>query len=138
SDPVRLKVAGHDLPGVFYFRSIDDVDGMLDQARQARTAVVVGGGLLGLEAASGLAKQGLAVTVVHIRDEVMDKQLDAEAATLLRTAMEAHGIRFCMAARTTAFEGDGRVQQLRTEGGRVLPADLVVVAAGITPRTGLA
>lgn len=138
SDPVRLKVAGNDLPGVFHFRSIDDVDGMLATAAQARQAVVVGGGLLGLEAASGLARQGLQVTVVHIRDEVMDKQLDAEAAGLLRAAMEARGIRFCMGARTASFEGRDRVEKLRTEDGRLLAADLVVVAAGITPRTGLA
>jgi nitrite reductase (NADH) large subunit len=138
SDPVRLKVAGHDLPGVFCFRSIDDVDAMLAQAGSAQRAVVVGGGLLGLEAASGLAKQGLDVTVVHIRDRVMDKQLDEEAAALLRHAMEARGIRFCMPARTAAFEGNGRVEQLRTDDGRVLPADMVVVAAGITPRTELA
>jgi nitrite reductase (NADH) large subunit len=138
SDPVRLKVSGHDLPGVFYFRSIDDVDGMLAQAAQAKQAVVVGGGLLGLEAASGLAKNGLKVTVVHIRDRVMDKQLDEEAAGLLQHAMEMRGISFCLAARTSAFEGRGRVQQLRTEDGRVLAAELVVVAAGITPRTELA
>lgn len=138
SDPVRLKVTGHDLPGVFSFRSIDDVDAMLAQATSARRAVVVGGGLLGLEAASGLARQGLSVTVVHIRDRVMDKQLDEEAARLLRHAMEARGIRFCMPARTAAFEGKGRVEQLRMEDGRVLAADMVVVAAGITPRTELA
>lgn len=138
SDPVRLKVTGHDLPGVFCFRSIDDVDGMLEQAGRARRAVVIGGGLLGLEAASGLAKHGLAVTVVHLRDRVMDRQLDAEAAALLRQSMEARGIRFCMSARTAAFEGEGRVQQVRMEDGRVIEADLVVVAAGITPRTGLA
>jgi nitrite reductase (NADH) large subunit len=93
---------------------------------------------LGLEAASGLARQGLSVTVVHIRDRVMDKQLDEEAARLLRHAMEARGIRFCMPARTAAFEGKGRVEQLRMEDGRVLAADMVVVAAGITPRTELA
>src|SRR5690606_12604891 len=138
SDPVRLKVTGHDLPGVFSFRSIDDVDAMLAQATRARRAVVVGGGLLGLEAASGLARQGLSVTVVHIRDRVMVKQLDEEAARLLRHAMEARGIRFCMPARTAAFEGKGRVEQLRMEDGRVLAADMVVVAAGITPRTELA
>jgi nitrite reductase (NADH) large subunit len=138
SDPVRLKVAGHDLRGVFYFRSLDDVDGMLAQAEQAKRAVVIGGGLLGLEAASGLAKHGLKVTVVHIRDRVMDKQLDEEAATLLRLAMEARGISFFMQARTASFEGRGRVEQLRTDDGRVLAADLVVVAAGITPRTDLA
>ncbi len=138
SDPVRLRVPGNDLAGVFHFRSIDDVDGMLEQATQARRAVVIGAGLLGLEAASGLAKQGLDVTVVHIRDRVMDKQLDAEAAALLRSAMEARGIHFCMAARTAALEGAGRVAQVRMEDGRLLAADLVVVAAGITPRTDLA
>jgi nitrite reductase (NADH) large subunit len=75
---------------------------------------------------------------VHIRDRVMDKQLDDEAAKLLRQAMEARGIDFCLEARTSAFEGRGRVEQLRTEDGRVLCADMVVVAAGITPRTDLA
>lgn len=138
SDPVRLKVPGHDLGGVFHFRSLDDVDGMLAEAKHARCAVVVGAGLLGLEAASGLARQGLQVTVVHIRGRVMDRQLDDEAARLLRVALEERGIRFQMDARTAAFEGDGRVKQLRTEDGRVLRADMVVIAAGITPRTDLA
>ena len=92
SDPVRLKVKGHDLAGVFYFRNLDDVDGMLAQAADAKRAVVIGGGLLGLEAASGLRKQGLEVTVVHIRDRVMDRQLDDEAAGYLRASMEARGI----------------------------------------------
>jgi nitrite reductase (NADH) large subunit len=138
SDPVRLKVRGHDLAGVFYFRNLDDVDGMLEKAAAARRAVVIGGGLLGLEAASGLRKQGLQVTVVHIRDRLMDRQLDDEAAGLLRDSMEARGISFCLAARTAAFEGDACVQQVRMEDGRVVPADLVVVASGITPRTDLA
>jgi nitrite reductase (NADH) large subunit len=111
---------------------------MLAHAERATRAVVIGGGLLGLEAASGLARQGLKVTVVHIRDRVMDRQLDAEAAGLLQLAMEARGIAFCMEARTAAFEGDGRVERLRTEDGRVLEAGLAVVAAGITPRTDLA
>jgi len=138
SDPVRLKVRGHDLPGVFCFRNIDDVDGMLQQASAARHAVVIGGGLLGLEAASALAKHGLAVTVVHIRSRVMDRQLDDEAADYLRGSMESRGIQFRLAARTEAFEGEGRVQRVRLEDGSEVPADLVVVAAGITPRTGLA
>jgi NAD(P)H-dependent nitrite reductase small subunit len=138
SDPVRLKVRGHDLAGVFYFRNIEDVDGMLAQAVDARRAVVIGGGLLGLEAASGLRKQGLEVTVVHIRDRVMDRQLDDEAAACLRASMEGRGIGFCLSARTAAFEGEEHVQQVRMEDGRCLPADLVVVAAGITPRTELA
>ena len=138
SDPVRLKVRGHDLPGVFTFRNIDDVDGMLKQASSARNAVVIGGGLLGLEAASGLAKQGLAVTVVHIRSRVMDRQLDEEAAEYLRHSMESRGIQFRLAARTEALDGEGVVQRVLLEDGSELPADMVVVAAGISPRTELA
>jgi len=138
SDPVRLKVRGHDLSGVFSFRSLDDVDGMLAQAGNARDAVVIGGGLLGLEAACGLARQGLSVTVVHIRERVMDRQLDDEAAAFLCRTMEERGIRFRLAAHTEAFEGDGAVQRVRLEDGSSIPAQLVVVAAGITPRTELA
>jgi NAD(P)H-nitrite reductase large subunit len=138
SDPVRLKISGHDLPGVFTFRSLDDVDEMLRQSATARRAVVIGGGLLGLEAASGLAKQGLAVTVVHLRESVMDRQLDAEAAVLLRESMQARGIEFHLAARTRCLEGAGRVERIQLEDGRTIAADMVVVAAGITPRTDLA
>jgi nitrite reductase (NADH) large subunit len=138
SDPVRLKVKGHDLAGVYYFRSLDDVDGMLQQASSAREAVVIGGGLLGLEAASGLARQGLSVTVVHIRDRVMDRQLDDEAARFLCRSMEARGIAFRLAARTAAFEGENSVRCVRLEDGSAIAAQLVVVAAGITARTELA
>ena len=138
SDPVRLKVPGQDLSGVFHFRSLDDVDGMLEQARAARQAVVVGGGLLGLEAANGLLKTGLAVTVVHIRDRVMDRQLDAQAAAMLRENLQARGIAFRLAASTAAIEGSGSVTAVRLESGECLPAQMVVVAAGIRPRTDLA
>jgi NAD(P)H-dependent nitrite reductase small subunit len=138
SDPVRLGVPGQDLPGVYCFRSLDDVDGMLEQSRAARSAVVIGAGLLGLEAASGLAAQGLAVTVVHLREHVMDRQLDAEAAGLLRTTLEARGLSFRLGARTAAIEGSGKAEAVHLEGGERLAADLVVVAAGIRPRTGLA
>jgi nitrite reductase (NADH) large subunit len=138
SDPVRLGVHGQDLPGVLCFRNLDDVDIMLEQARSARTAVVIGAGLLGLEAASGLAAQGLAVTVVHLRDHVMDRQLDAQAAGLLRTTLEDRGLTFRLGARTARIEGAGQVEAVLLEGGERLAADLVVVAAGIRPRTGLA
>jgi nitrite reductase (NADH) large subunit len=138
SDPVRLKVAGHDLPGVFTFRNLDDVDGMLEQAGKAMHAVVIGGGLLGLEAASGLARQGLAVTIVHLRERVMDRQLDPEAAELLQRSMQARGIAFRLSAQTQALEGDGHVQRVRLADGSSIEADMVVVAAGITPRTALA
>jgi nitrite reductase (NADH) large subunit len=138
SDPVRLKVRGHDLHGVFSFRNLDDVDAMLASAGTGRRAVVIGGGLLGLEAANGLCKQGLDVTVVHIRDRLMDRQLDSEAAAMLLETMVARGIHFRLAARTQAFEGEGRVQKVLLEGGDTLDADMVVVATGIAPRTALA
>ena len=109
SDPARLKLAGHDLAGIFYFRSLDDVEGMLSQAAKAKRAVVIGGGLLGLEAANGLARQGLEVTVVHIHDRVMDRQLDAQAALLLRRNLEARGIAFRLSSRSAAFEGQSQV-----------------------------
>jgi len=138
SDPVRLKVKGHDLDGVFNFRSLDDVEGMLRQVGEVRDAVVIGGGLLGLEAANGLARRGLTVTVVHIRGRVMDRQLDDEAAAFLRRSMEARGIRFRLSARTEAFEGDSRVRRVRLEDGGTIEAGMVVVATGITPRIALA
>jgi nitrite reductase (NADH) large subunit len=138
SDPMRLKVKGQDLPGIFYFRSLDDVDQMLGAARDSRTAVVIGGGLLGLEAAYGLKRQGLNVTVIHLHETVMDRQLDAQSAGLLRASLEARGIQFYMSARTQSFEGDGRVQAVHLENGDRLETQMVVIAAGIRPRTDLA
>ena len=99
---------------------------------------MIGGGLLGLEAATGLRRQGLDVTVVHIRDRVMDRQLDEEAAALLQRSMEARGIRFRLGAQTQALRGDWRVATVTLEDGTTLDAQLVVVAAGIRPRTDLA
>jgi nitrite reductase (NADH) large subunit len=138
SNPFILPVPGKDLEGVIAYRDIADTNTMIETARTHQHAVVIGGGLLGLEAANGLARQGLSVTVVHIRGRVMDRQLDDEAATFLRRSMEARGIGFRLSARTEAFEGDSRVQRVRLEDGSVIEAGMVVVAAGITPRTGLA
>ena len=138
SDPVRLKVPGQGLAGVFYFRSLDDVDGMIAAVGGAHRAVVIGGGLLGLEAATGLRRQGLDVTVVHIRDRVMDRQLDDEAASFLRQSMEARGIDFRLGARTQSLVGDVRVEKVLLEDGSTLEAQLVVIAAGTRPRTDLA
>jgi NAD(P)H-dependent nitrite reductase small subunit len=138
SDPVRLKVPGQDLAGVFYFRSLDDVDGMIAAAGNARHAVVIGGGLLGLEAATGLRRQGLRVTVVHIRERVMDRQLDDEAASFLRQSMEKRGIDFRLGARTHSLVGNERVEKVVLEDETALEAQLVVIAAGIRPRTDLA
>jgi nitrite reductase (NADH) large subunit len=139
SNPVRLDVPGSDLEGITTFRSLDDVDAMLGAARPDARAVVIGGGLLGLEAAHGLRAQGMHVTVVHIHGRIMERQLDDAAAALLRGSLEARGLGFCLAARTASFEGEGgKVTGLVLEDGRRLPADLVVVAAGIRPRIDLA
>jgi NAD(P)H-dependent nitrite reductase small subunit len=138
SDPVRLKVKGQELPGVFYFRSLDDVEGMLQQAKTAQRAAVIGGGLLGLEAASALAKQGLQVTVIHRGSRLMDKQLDDDSATLLQRALADRGIEIRLRATTEQFVGSAAIESLLLEGGERIECDMVVIAAGITPRTQLA
>jgi nitrite reductase [NAD(P)H] large subunit len=141
SNPIVLPVPGSDLPGVVTFRDLWDVESMLDAARNHTTAVVIGGGLLGLEAANGLMKQGMSVTVVHLLDTLMERQLDRPAAQLLKESLERRGLRFHMPAQTTAIVGggpDGRVTALRCADGSSLPADLVVMAAGIRPNVELA
>lgn len=138
SVPFMPPVPGRDLPGVLAYRDIADTQAMIDAAAKYRHAVVVGGGLLGLEAAHGLARRGMAVTVVHLMPWLMERQLDEAAARLLQQSLEARGLQFVLGAQTAALEGEGRVQRLRLADGRVLPADLVVMAAGIRPRTDLA
>jgi nitrite reductase (NADH) large subunit len=138
SDPVVLPVPGKDLPGVLSFRSIADVETMLGAARTRKNAVVIGGGLLGLEAANGLMKQGMAVTVLHLMDTLMERQLDTAAARLLRSSLETRGLVFRTGAQTEAIIGDARVEAVRLKDGTVIPADLVVMAVGIRPNVALA
>jgi nitrite reductase (NADH) large subunit len=139
SNPFILPVPGNDLPGVVTFRDIHDVSTMLATAHaNFRYAVVIGGGLLGLEAAHGLLKQGMQVTVVHLLDILMERQLDAAAAALLKQNLEERGLRFLMSAQTTAILGDERVCAVRFKDGLELPADLVVMAVGIRPHIELA
>ena len=138
SDPFIIPVPGHDLPGVISFRDIQDVNTMLEAARTQQRAVVIGGGLLGLEAANGLLKQGMDVTVVHLMDSLMERQLDKPAAGLLQQALKDRGIRFCMQAQTEAILGDARVSGIRFKDGQELPADLIVMAVGIRPNIQLA
>lgn len=138
SDPIRLPKPGMDLPGVVTFRDHADVEAMLAAAGPARRAVVIGGGLLGIEAASGLAAAGTRVTLVHLMDRLMERQLDTEAAALLQAALEARGIAVLLGADTAAVEGESRATGLRLADGRVLPADLVVCAVGIRPNATLA
>ncbi len=138
SAPFMPALPGIDLPGVLGFRDLDDVHAMLDAAQQHRHTVVIGGGILGLEAADALNRRGMQVTVVHRNAWLMDRQLDACAAGMLQTALEARGIRFVLGAHTAACEGTTRVTQVHLTHGEVLAADLVVVTAGVRPRIALA
>ncbi|MDX5363868.1 MAG: nitrite reductase large subunit NirB, partial [Pseudazoarcus pumilus] len=140
SKPFILPVPGAQLPGVIAYRDIADTETMIAAARSHRHAVVIGAGLLGLEAANGLALRGMDVTVVHLADWIMERQLDKPAADLLQASLEAKGLKFELGAQTAALEAgpDGRVAALKLKDGRSLPADLVVMAAGIRPNTELA
>jgi nitrite reductase (NADH) large subunit len=138
SEPVRPPLAGIDLPGVFTFRDRSDAEALIAASVSARHAVVVGGGLLGLEAAYGLARRGVAVTVVHLMGWLMERQIDTDAALLLQLSLEARGITVMLQAETEAVVGNGRASALRLEDGTELPADLVVFAIGIRPSIALA
>ncbi|HSD95632.1 MAG TPA: nitrite reductase large subunit NirB [Sulfuricaulis sp.] len=138
SVPFKLPVPGAKLPGVVTFRDLWDVDAMLVAARTHRHAVVIGGGLLGLEAANGLLKQGMKVSVIHLGAVLMDRQLDGVAGAMLKKSLEERGIRFLMEAKTAELIGKQRVQGVRLTDGTELTADLVVMAVGIRPNFALA
>ena len=138
SKPFIVPVPGHRLPGVIGFRDIQDVDTMLAAANRGGHAVVIGGGLLGLEAANGLLRRGMDVTVVHVTDSLMNQQLDKQASLLLKQALEQKGLRFVLEAHTTAIVGDDRVRAVKFRDGSEIPADLVVMAAGVLPNIELA
>ena len=138
STPVVLPIPGNDLPGVVTFRDLADVDEMLAAARQYRNAAVIGGGLLGLEAAHALAKRGMAVTVVHLLPALMERQLDAPAAAMLKASLESRGLRFHMPAKTVAIRGQARATGLSLDDGSEIAADLIVMAAGVRPEVRLA
>ena len=138
SEPIRLPLPGADLPGVQAFRTRTDVSAMLLRTSGKMRAVVIGGGLLGLEAAYGLKKAGAEVTVVHLMDRLMERQLDQRSAAMLKAALEALGINVLLNAESVAVQGRRKVGGLRLADGRVVGCDLVVMAAGIRPRAGLA
>jgi nitrite reductase (NADH) large subunit len=139
SDPFIIPIPGHDLDGVVTFRDLDDVDKMLAAAEKGGDAVVIGGGLLGLEAAHGLSLRGMKVTVVHLMPTLMERQLDEAAGYLLRTELERRGQTILTGANTKAIHGrDGKVAGIELEDGTRVKADIVVMAAGIRPSTGLA
>jgi nitrite reductase (NADH) large subunit len=138
STPFRLKVPGADLVGVHTFRDSRDVDLLLALAAGKKRVVVVGGGLLGLEAAYGLARAGATVTLIHLMDRLMERQLDAPAAALLKSLVERKGIRVLLNANTARIEGGARVESVELADARRIDADAVVFAAGILPNTELA
>ncbi len=140
SKPFIIPVPGADLEGVIGFRDIADVDSMIDYAKthQHGSAVVIGGGLLGLEAANGLMKQGLEVTVVHLMDHLLERQLDPTASAMLKQSLEERGMKFLMATQTTEIKGDGRVQSVHFADGESIDTELVVMAVGIRPNIELA
>jgi nitrite reductase (NADH) large subunit len=138
SNPIVMPVPGAELPGVITFRQLADVEAMLAVAQPDRKAVVIGGGLLGLEAANGLLSRGMSVTVVHLFETLMERQLDAAAAALLRASLTSRGIQFKMPAHTSAIVGTSSAQGVRFADGTESPADLIVMAVGVRPNTTLA
>jgi nitrite reductase (NADH) large subunit len=138
SVPFIIPVPGHDLPGVLTYRDLDDVQAMLLAAQSRAKAVVIGGGLLGLEAAAGLNAQGMDVTVLHVMPTLMERQLDPAAGYLLQRAVEQRGIKVITKANTQAISGKGKVEQVELADGTIIPATLVVMAVGIRPNAALA
>ncbi|MDP1532390.1 MAG: FAD-dependent oxidoreductase, partial [Rubrivivax sp.] len=150
SKPFILPVPGKDLDGVIAYRDIADTLVMIEAATKYQHAVVIGGGLLGLEAANGLMRRGMQVSVVHIMPWLMERQLDDVAGAMLRQSLESRGLKFMIGAQTQALiggpsgrgDGDGappgRVKAVQFKDGSEIPADLVVMAAGIRPNTALA
>ena len=140
SNPFILPLPGNDLQGVIAYRDIADTTTMIETAKTHHHAVVIGGGLLGLEAANGLMLRGMSVTVVHVAGWLMERQLDDVASGLLRQSLEARGLKFLLNAQTQELCGDadGRIKAVRFKDGTEVAADLVVMAVGIRPNTALA
>ena len=138
SVPFIIPVPGNDLPGVLTYRDLDDVNAMLLAAQSRGKAVVIGGGLLGLEAAAGLRMRGMDVTVLHVMPTLMERQLDPAAGYLLQKAVEARGIKVITKANTKAILGDGRVEARRARRRHAsCRPTLVVMAVGIRPNCAL-
>jgi len=140
SSPFILPIPGKDLKGVISYRDIRDTETMIDTALTKRHAVVIGGGLLGLEAANGLKMRGMDVTVVHLGDWLLERQLDTTAGKLLQQSLEERGLRFLLGQTTSEIIGNdiGEVSAVRFKSGEIIPAELVVMAVGIRPNYALA
>lgn len=140
SKAVVPSIPGNDLEGVISFRDIIDVNKMIGYASRSQKAVVLGGGLLGLEAANGLAFRGMDVTVIHTNEVLLNRQMDRQAGKMLQTELEQRGLKFKMAAKTQALLGDenGHIQAVRFEDGSQLDCDLFILAIGVRPNMALA
>jgi nitrite reductase (NADH) large subunit len=138
SDPIRLPMPGGDLPGVMTFRDLRDIAVMDEAIRKHRSVAVIGGGLLGIEAAYGIAKRGGKVTLVHVMDCLMERQLDPQAAAILKRQLERKGIKVLLKRSTVAVEGSAVAEGLRFADGSLLAADIVIFAVGIRPSIALA
>ncbi|CAN5486853.1 nitrite reductase large subunit NirB [soil metagenome] len=154
SNPFILPIPGKDLEGVIAYRDIADTNAMIEASQKYKNAIVIGGGLLGLEAANGLMLRGMHVTVIHVMPTLMERQLDSVAGGMLQKSLEERGLKFVMGGQTQALIGDdddgqggredeeatpkGRVRALQFKDGTEIPADLVVMAVGIRPNTQLA
>jgi len=137
SVPIIPSIDDVEKDGVFVFRNLDDTRALLERARPGLKAVVIGGGLLGLEAARGLQVQGCDVTVVHLLETLMERQLDLTGGGYLATKMNSLGVTVLLGLSTTKVLGNGKVQGVEFKGGGSIAADLVVIAAGIRPNVGL-
>ena len=138
SKPIAPPVPGLHLPGVCTFRDIRDIETMIDASAKFRRAIVIGGGLLGLEAANGLLKRGMSVAVVHLMQTLMERQLDEKAGKLLQRELDGRGLNFFMNGQTEEILGDERATGVRLADNREIPGDLVVLAIGIRPNIDLA
>ncbi len=138
SKPLAPPIPGLQLPGVRAFRDITDVDAMIAASERHRRAVVIGGGLLGLEAAWGLKRRGMSVAVVHLMSTLMERQLDATAGELLQRDLDARGIAFFTEGQTEEIIGVDKAEGVLLADGRQIDADLVVLAIGIRPNIDLA
>jgi len=138
SQPIKPDIPGMDLPGVLTFRDVDDVNAIAAAKAAGTRVVVIGGGLLGLEAAYGLAKAGARVTLLHLMDRLMERQLDHRAALMLQRAVEARGIAVRLQAQTARIAGNGKVEGVELHDGTTIAADAVVVAVGIRANAALA
>jgi len=138
SQPIKPDIPGMDLPGVLTFRDVDDVNAIAASKAAGARVVVIGGGLLGLEAAYGLAKAGARVTLLHLMDRLMERQLDHRAALMLQRAVEARGIAVRLQAQTARIAGNGKVEGVELHDGTTIAADAVVVAVGIRANAALA